>query len=81
LIAVDKFNPIARVPEVVIGLPLIEIPPEPEAATEVTVPVLLVLLFHKYFYPVVTKDTFVPPDAAVSDFNPVYNLTAPFRYS
>ena len=36
-----KFNPIAIVPEDVIGLPEIEIPPLPEAATLVIVPVLV----------------------------------------
>ena len=44
---------------------VIEPPVRPTpVATEVTVPVLLVLLFHVYFSPVVTRDTSVPPEAA-----------------
>jgi hypothetical protein len=48
------------VPVVVIEPP---VKPAP-VATDVTVPVLLVLLFQVYFSPVVTNETSVPPLAA-----------------
>jgi len=49
LIAELKLIPIVMVPEVVIGLPVIVMPLLPEAATDVTVPVLDVLLFAKSY--------------------------------